>query len=479
MNLNEEKKLLIEIKDNKKAYEDLYKEFVDDVYRFTYSLVLNKHDAEDVTSQVFIEFYKKIDTYEWKGISMKVWLFRSARFLAYKRYRKPDMDNYDENIPVGTEYEISFVDEIINKDMLNKAQEELEKLDPLQRESIILRIWEGMQFDEIASIQECKVDAVKKRFYRGIEKLRTNLKEKGHTRMFALPVLFTSLKDLGVKSEVYKPSSIFMESQKDILNGNNVVSKGLLSTGLGKGIVAGAIVTTVGIVSFGGYLLYSNLSDDNESEQEKTSEVIEEVTPTPTPTILPTIDEGNVVGLETTSTPTPVVRGELGRDQVNTQNGLSTYQYDFLGVEFDYPSDWEIEEISNVKPVEDVYLCEPFNVSDVLHDESLCEQGTIDVKELEIRGPEGEKIHLWVDWGTGRGACPDCTREDTNISILGEPFSYSLYPGREEGTMSNHSMSVISLNSRSPWKVQFLNFKTPNKSYDQVLDVLDSMRYIE
>ncbi len=79
----------------------------------------------DISSQTFVEFYKKLDTFEWKNISMKYWLFRTARNLSYKKFNLPQTSELDENIHVEQEYEVSFVDEIMNKDLLEKVKEEI------------------------------------------------------------------------------------------------------------------------------------------------------------------------------------------------------------------------------------------------------------------------------------------------------------------------------------------------------------------
>lgn len=57
--LKREKELLEKARNKKESFEGLYSYFINDVYRFAYSILNDKHNAEDITSRAFMEFYKK------------------------------------------------------------------------------------------------------------------------------------------------------------------------------------------------------------------------------------------------------------------------------------------------------------------------------------------------------------------------------------------------------------------------------------
>ncbi|MFW5720374.1 MAG: RNA polymerase sigma factor [Candidatus Dojkabacteria bacterium] len=63
IDLNKEKELLDKAQVSDRGFEELYTYFRDDVYRYAYSIVGNRADAEDTTSQTFLEFFKKIHTF--------------------------------------------------------------------------------------------------------------------------------------------------------------------------------------------------------------------------------------------------------------------------------------------------------------------------------------------------------------------------------------------------------------------------------
>ena len=68
-------------------FASLYEAYVGRVYRFAFSHVGNREDAEDVTSQVFIKAYKSLDQFEGKGL-LENWLLRIARITVADFWRE-------------------------------------------------------------------------------------------------------------------------------------------------------------------------------------------------------------------------------------------------------------------------------------------------------------------------------------------------------------------------------------------------------
>jgi RNA polymerase sigma-70 factor (ECF subfamily) len=68
------------------------------VYRFVFSHVGNREDAEDITSQVFMKAYKGLDQFEGKGL-LENWLLQIARMAVAdfwrERYRLPSVPLVD------------------------------------------------------------------------------------------------------------------------------------------------------------------------------------------------------------------------------------------------------------------------------------------------------------------------------------------------------------------------------------------------
>jgi len=69
------------------AFVPLYRRYVNPVYRYLYSRVGNSDDAEDLTSQVFIEALTGLASYREQG-RFAAWLFTIARRRLIDHYRQ-------------------------------------------------------------------------------------------------------------------------------------------------------------------------------------------------------------------------------------------------------------------------------------------------------------------------------------------------------------------------------------------------------
>jgi len=67
--------------------EEVFSRFVDPVYRFLYSHVGNREDAEDLTSEVFLKAARQLDS-ERPEASIAKWLFTVARTVLADHWRR-------------------------------------------------------------------------------------------------------------------------------------------------------------------------------------------------------------------------------------------------------------------------------------------------------------------------------------------------------------------------------------------------------
>lgn len=67
--------------------EEVFSRYLDPVYRFLYSRVGNREDAEDLTSEVFLKATRQLDR-ERPEASMAQWLFTVARTVLADHWRR-------------------------------------------------------------------------------------------------------------------------------------------------------------------------------------------------------------------------------------------------------------------------------------------------------------------------------------------------------------------------------------------------------
>lgn len=83
------------------SYQKLYEEFVRKVLNFIYRMVNSPEEAEDITQEVFVAVYQKLNSLK-DNSRFEPWLFRIARNFVYQRYRARSpsivsIDALDEN----------------------------------------------------------------------------------------------------------------------------------------------------------------------------------------------------------------------------------------------------------------------------------------------------------------------------------------------------------------------------------------------
>ena len=127
--------------------EQLYLNYYDKVYGYIISKINKSQDAEDITSDVFLKVYEKIDTFDETKASLSTWIYTITRntLTDYFRTRKVFAE-----IPETIEDETSVENEICNAEMLETLADALETLEERERDIIILRFYTGKTLKEIA-----------------------------------------------------------------------------------------------------------------------------------------------------------------------------------------------------------------------------------------------------------------------------------------------------------------------------------------
>ena len=138
-------------------------------YRLAYSYVKNADDALEVVQESIYKAISTMDSLKTPDY-LNTWFYRiivnTAIDLLRKRKKVVVMD--DETL---SNYDLSTVDRYADID-LHKALEDL----PIQYRSIIvLRFFEDLKIEEIATVLDENVNTVKTRLYKALRMLRVQL----------------------------------------------------------------------------------------------------------------------------------------------------------------------------------------------------------------------------------------------------------------------------------------------------------------
>ena len=162
-----------------RAFEDVYRAHLRDVYSYSYYRIGNHHDAEDLTEQTFLQAYRHFERArrESDGRPLRPWLIRIAHNLAANyhrdRSRKPTaaLDKIEPPVhPHGTERVAE------GREELRRVMEGLTHLAEDRREALIMRFALGMDNREIARALGRTDGATKVLLHRAIRQLEELVK---------------------------------------------------------------------------------------------------------------------------------------------------------------------------------------------------------------------------------------------------------------------------------------------------------------
>ena len=146
------------------------------VYNYLLRITTNREDALDLAQDVFLKAYQNLRKLDDPG-RFGPWLFRIAHNEAYSlfRKRKPEVDA-DDIEPQATDTGVAVGGTSVFPIELSLAvAAALDRLSADQREAVVLKIYQGFKFEEMAEILSCPVSTVKSRLYTALDLLKADL----------------------------------------------------------------------------------------------------------------------------------------------------------------------------------------------------------------------------------------------------------------------------------------------------------------
>jgi RNA polymerase sigma-70 factor, ECF subfamily len=174
---------------DEKAYEQLIQRFQTPVYNLAWRLVNDPADASDVVQEVFLKVFRNIGHFR-RDSSLRTWVYRIAVNESHNRrrwlfrHRRGETgieENFDDaegrERPLTDTGETPF-DFTMNREAQLLLEEGRAAINPVFRDSLVLREVEDMSYEEIAEILEVSLGTVKSRIMRGREALRRYLADR-------------------------------------------------------------------------------------------------------------------------------------------------------------------------------------------------------------------------------------------------------------------------------------------------------------
>ena len=151
-------------------FADLYESNFERVYAFIVRRVRDRHEAEDLTAEVFQHALSNLSRFEWRGVPFAVWLFRIAANVMTDRLRQSSRqrpepvteDDLDQSSWIEIERRATLFQ------LVNTLPDE-------QRSVVVKRFVEQKSIRDIAQELGKSEGAIKQLQFRALESLKARV----------------------------------------------------------------------------------------------------------------------------------------------------------------------------------------------------------------------------------------------------------------------------------------------------------------
>lgn len=151
------------------SFEAIVNQYEMTILKFIYSMIKDKEASEDITQEVFITVYNKLDTFD-DRYKFSNWILRIAKnkCIDYvRKYRKINEENIDDIKSMAiTSKEISPEQTLEFKETKRSIEEYINRLEHMDRQIIMLRYLKEVTFNDISKILDISESSVKRRYYK-------------------------------------------------------------------------------------------------------------------------------------------------------------------------------------------------------------------------------------------------------------------------------------------------------------------------
>jgi RNA polymerase sigma-70 factor (ECF subfamily) len=166
------------------AFDLLFSQHKDQVYRIAIALLKQPQDAEDAIQEVFLRVHRAIDTFDPQRGQFTTWLYQITVNYCRSRLRRKrfftmpwQQDQLEERVPADPSVE----KQVLNSEFRQVLWEEVNTLGDKHRLVVILHYYMDLSCERIAEILGCRVGTVYSRLHTARHRLQDRLERRGVT----------------------------------------------------------------------------------------------------------------------------------------------------------------------------------------------------------------------------------------------------------------------------------------------------------
>lgn len=161
-----------------------YSLYFDRVHGYVRRMVSDEHTAEDVTQDIFMHIQRALQSYD-PARDLDPWVFTIASNKLRDHWRsrrhregmrETSLEDDETRFHPASTLRGPLPD-MENEELGRQLSRAIDELPESMRETLILRYFEGLSFEDIAGMLDRNEAAVRKRYSRALEKLRRSLQK--------------------------------------------------------------------------------------------------------------------------------------------------------------------------------------------------------------------------------------------------------------------------------------------------------------
>ncbi len=140
------------------------------IYSYFLKSTMSKDDSDDLTQDLFIRVMKYRKSYK-EGQRFEIWVFQIARNMVKDHFRKMKVHE-DYFNPENMMHDLAEED---NKEQMEKERvlyAAMNKLPQEKRELLVMSKFDGMKYEQIATLKKTTVSNIKVQVHRTIKELK-------------------------------------------------------------------------------------------------------------------------------------------------------------------------------------------------------------------------------------------------------------------------------------------------------------------
>lgn len=174
MNTDEKRLLKAAQAGNADAFGALYALYADELYRYAFAILHDRHTAQDAVQETCLKVYTNLNCIR-KPDAIKAYFFKTLQNTAKTVLRRSALTVYKEDVP--EDFPAPDNTESLAADRTD-LQNALDALSEEERQIVLLSAVAGFTSKEIAETVDLTAGAVRSKLSRSLQKLRTYLSEQ-------------------------------------------------------------------------------------------------------------------------------------------------------------------------------------------------------------------------------------------------------------------------------------------------------------